>query len=740
MDSDSDNSNGCTWKDREKKLSFPKIPDAFGEDGGKFYKDYNDLAEELDQDMSGLFAGVNSAFLALTLPQLSANPVDDTNALLSQLVKGHNNSTQQADDLPSASFSPPPTICSVNGLFSASLTLALLSSFIAVLGQQWLVQYRKRTGGGTEHQRWEEVRRYVGAKRWRLEPILGHALPTLLQISLLIFCVAFALFLNTLNPSISYGVATLMILVAAVVLLFAVCAAWDQWCPFKSPLSRFLQITLPPCFLFLGHVAAAGIRVGLTTAKSAQLSIRSIVLSVTNPRRRVRHRDVSLEETVKFSHKLSNAVVAWFRAHSSRPADYIEDLQARVLKRLICTSEDPKVLVQAATNLRAYKDSEGLRSLLRDDDFLDRLRDLFHTSYREKGENTARAVEAGVFGSAFLHVILSAGSIDDFCSRKGWITLTRRTRHEVCSQLANEGEKLIGLAKLIENGKCASCYRCLNFAFMARMIGTLVAPSQRGDLPKAYQCGFDKWPWSATRRVRCLTAWGVVVSKEWSSLQNQERESQDTWCMEKARGSIELYRQERNVERTCQLVSDAAATLDSHWEGRPDIKDFLELLSRISKDLPNKDYYNRGTILRSLGLVLMSIEKMVRNPKVSSDERETLRKQRKACFEAYGYELPCWELGEPKVLEIWRAALTSLFDFLDWLKGVFETDPTMMENPLVLELLQEMLDGMPSGEQLSSMTPETCKEYSRVRSVIASSVATFESIIEVEESRRTDEV
>lgn len=545
-----------------------------------------------------------------------------------------------------------------------SLTLALLASFIAVLGQQWLVQYRKRTGGGTEHQRWEEVSRYVGAKRWRLEPILGHALPSLLQISLVIFCVAFALFLNTLNPSISYGVATLMILVAAVVLLFAVCAAWDQWCPFQSPLSRFLQITLFQSFLFFGHVIAAGIRVSLTAAKCAQL----FILSFTNPRQGVPDGDVSPEETVKFPHRLSRSVVAWFCAHSSRPADYIEDLQASALKRLICTSEESEVLVQAATNLRAYKDRERLRSLLQDDDLHDRLRDLFHRSYREKDESTAQAVEAGVFGSVFLHLILSAGSIDDFCSRGGsWVTLTRRTRHQTCSQLADEGERLIGLAKLIENGKCASCYRCLNFAFWARMIGSLLAPSHRGDLPKALQFGFDKWPWSATNRVRCLTAWGVVVAKEWSSLQNQERESQDTWCMDQARSAIELYRQEtwvssirfnelplmglpfRNVERTCQLVSDAAATLDSDWEGRPDVKDFLELLSSTSKDLPNEDFYNRGTILRSLGSLLMFVEKMVRNPIVSSEERETLREQRKACFEAYRYELAYWKLEEPKV-------------------------------------------------------------------------------------------
>lgn len=64
----------------------------------------------------------------------------------------------------------------------------------------------------------------------------------------------------------------------------------------------------------------------------------------------------------------------------------------------------------------------------------------------------------------------------------------------------------------------------------------------------------------------------------------------------------------------------------------------------------------------------------------------------------------------------------------------------MNENALVLELLQEMLDGMPSGERPSSMTPETWTEFSRVRSVIASSVATLESIITLDESRRADEV
>ncbi|KAG9021290.1 hypothetical protein FS837_007380, partial [Tulasnella sp. UAMH 9824] len=73
-----------------------EIPDPlkqFGQDGGKFYRAYDALAEEIDEDtakslkeqldemliFAGLFAGVDSAFLALTLPLLSPDPSDDTN-------------------------------------------------------------------------------------------------------------------------------------------------------------------------------------------------------------------------------------------------------------------------------------------------------------------------------------------------------------------------------------------------------------------------------------------------------------------------------------------------------------------------------------------------------------------------------------------------------------------------------------------------------------------------------------
>ncbi|KAG8913820.1 hypothetical protein FRC01_004370 [Tulasnella sp. 417] len=254
----------------EKLTSLPPLPKRFGDDGGKFYKYYDELADELDEDMvtslksqldgilifAGLFAGVNSAFLAFTLPQMSADPADDTNALLFQIAQGANGTITSPADLPSASFSPPAGALPINILFSMSLTLALLASFLAVLGQQWLVYYRRRSGGGAEYQRWEQLRRYLAAKRWRLELVLDDMLPSVLQIALVVFCVAFILYLGTLNNVLCYTIAAPLCIAGILILAMAIFAAWDRWCPFKSPLSHVVEPVLQPFMGILGRMLA----------------------------------------------------------------------------------------------------------------------------------------------------------------------------------------------------------------------------------------------------------------------------------------------------------------------------------------------------------------------------------------------------------------------------------------------------------------------------------------------------
>ncbi|KIO22224.1 hypothetical protein M407DRAFT_50359, partial [Tulasnella calospora MUT 4182] len=106
----------------------------------------NGLKDQLDGLLifAGLFAGVNTAFLALTLPLMSPDPADDTNALLRDnnaillnLALGRNDSLPNTNALPSETFAPTGKVVTINVLFSLSLTFAIISSFLAVLGRQW---------------------------------------------------------------------------------------------------------------------------------------------------------------------------------------------------------------------------------------------------------------------------------------------------------------------------------------------------------------------------------------------------------------------------------------------------------------------------------------------------------------------------------------------------------------------------------------------------------------------------
>ncbi|KAG8938072.1 hypothetical protein FRC00_005333 [Tulasnella sp. 408] len=412
-----------------KLTSIPEVPKEFGEDGGQFYKYYDTLAEELDEDMvkslkaqldgilifAGLFAGANSAFLALTLPEMKADPADNTNALLLTLVNGVNNSIR-AEDLPSSTFTPPPGILPVNILFSLSLTLAIISSFIAVLGQQWLVYYRKQSGGGAEYQRREQLRRYLGAQRWRLEAILDDVLPTLLQLALVIFCVAFVLYLRTLSKTIYYVIVTPIAVAMAILLLMAIIAFLDQWCPFKSPLSRFLHLTgqlidnywqvryLMILLLYFPWLVAVSIVYIILRGRQLARALEIFVA-----RRVWNHSQVPSEFRPPWQGFMSMASDLVERASDPRSEERIAYLLAVAAKRVICTSEEFNALIYAATNIQAMTELESARCLLDDDVAYKRLDELSRS--REEALAT-------VFSRALPHLLLGSQSAEFFVERE----------------------------------------------------------------------------------------------------------------------------------------------------------------------------------------------------------------------------------------------------------------------------------------------------------------------------------
>ncbi|KIO21807.1 hypothetical protein M407DRAFT_28620 [Tulasnella calospora MUT 4182] len=413
-------------ENHEPKLKhIPKVPDKFGEDGGHFYRYYDNLADELDEDMvtslkarldgillfTGLFAGINTAFLALTLPEMSADPADDTNALLLQLVMGGNGTIRSADDLPSAAFTPSPGVFPVNVLFSLSLTLAVICAFLAVLGQQWLVYYRKRSGGGVEHQRWEQLRRHLGARHWRLEGVLDDILPSLLQLALVIFCVAFVIYLRTLSKKMCYVVAAPMATALAILLFLSVVGFLDKWCPFKSTLSHFMQLLdeIPTKYRPLTYLIAFLVLVPFVLPLFVVTFLVSVIAGLWMGLRFyvdffhgrapdwMRNGRGPVDAISREAWRVSTKIVDQLTSSLVPPGKATAFLQAAAVKRILFTSEDHNTLIYTAINIQAMKSTGGAQYLLDDDTVHERMEELIKSP--DKALSSA-------FSCAFSHLLL----------------------------------------------------------------------------------------------------------------------------------------------------------------------------------------------------------------------------------------------------------------------------------------------------------------------------------------------
>lgn len=99
----------------------------------------------------------------------------------------------------------------------------------------------------------------------------------------------------------------------------------------------------------------------------------------------------------------------------------------------------------------------------------------------------------------------------------------------------------------------------------------------------------------------------------------------------------------RDIEEMCQLISDAIATSNLDWQHRPGVDVYTMLLAGGCTAISNSGLDNSGAIFKSLGTLLLSIEKLIRDPKTTLDEREGFRKHRAQCF--WIFENEFLELG-----------------------------------------------------------------------------------------------
>lgn len=196
---------------------------------------------------------MNSAFLLYTLPNLKPNPADDTNALLQQLIQYTKFPNQSGPIyLPSSTFVPNRRDILVNRLYTVSLCLSLIVSLIVVWGKQWLLNYESRGTAGVEQHRWARFNRFRAAKHWGLVQTLELVLPLIFISTLFIF--GWGLTIQFIYSGPWAGFIPLWLVIAVTVLIAGIlpfASILDPFCPYHTPMSEILLISLKIVFLSL---------------------------------------------------------------------------------------------------------------------------------------------------------------------------------------------------------------------------------------------------------------------------------------------------------------------------------------------------------------------------------------------------------------------------------------------------------------------------------------------------------
>ncbi|KAJ3858570.1 hypothetical protein EV359DRAFT_52068, partial [Lentinula novae-zelandiae] len=191
---------------------------------------------------AALFSGVITSFIITTISSLQPDYSQIAAILLVeqvQLLRAAGNSTainaipKSSVDLGNASVDTHDLW--INGLFLASLSLALVTALLSVLVKQWLQAYSSISAGNAKQRAMIRQFRYDGLVKWKVPEIVG-ALPLILHMSLALFLIGLSLYFSVLHSSLSWIVVTVTSL--AFTCYFGSVLIPQLWieCPYKIPL------------------------------------------------------------------------------------------------------------------------------------------------------------------------------------------------------------------------------------------------------------------------------------------------------------------------------------------------------------------------------------------------------------------------------------------------------------------------------------------------------------------------
>ncbi|KAG8916545.1 DNA-directed DNA polymerase gamma mip1 [Tulasnella sp. 417] len=718
---------------------YPTPPRAFGKDGGDFFHHYDKLQDDMDDDMyvrpslsipctsltiewinrvkslkdnldglltfTGLFAGVNTAFLALSLPLMTADPVDDTNALLTRLVRGNTSSLNVR--LPSDDFIPPPNALLVNVLFAMSLTCALLASFFAVLGRQWLAYYRKRNVGGAAGQpRWEQSKRALGADRWRLVPILDVVLPLLIQTTLVIFGFGLILYLRILNGTLGNFILAPVTAALSSFLVTVGASIWDPFCPFKTPVSQVVPWLTIVMFPIISRLASTFLYVvvasGLWTWRVS--------------RREQSPKDLDLLRWPDWQTVYKQFVESHLHRRLPEPLPL---LQGDAIRRMLSISESREGLYFAALNLEAIQDMATLGRIVDDKAAAYRLRELFLDAQGQPdgsapvvdanaammGAGAGLHREAMVFGGAYLHLILSAGSLRDLCeeeqshsfSADGKLTTTLPS--PLPETLEQTFVDMQEITRAIVESMAPSEEDGIPVPSHARrmyVLGGLLSSIVHGELDKAAMVIYNVASlYRGSIHASILCAFTMQLSAQIGNIPDRSTERLE-WCIDTFHRLQAVY-QVKYFDNFCaEQISLGFQTISMSWKDKPPHRTYFHLMQGALNCFARKDCSIANgfdVVLNGFGNVLVSIETKARDSQLSTEERQEERTLRMEAFEMIlGLLADHLASGNGAKIHRWLVVSGTMQCLIKYMKCiVVMQDLNELDNKLAFELVKPLM-------------------------------------------------
>ncbi|KAG8949340.1 hypothetical protein FRC03_000376 [Tulasnella sp. 419] len=321
----------------------PPIPPEFGY-GMQYWSEYLDVAQIHDKEFAGrvhtqldslltfagLFSGINTGFMVLSLGVLSPTPTEQTNALLRILLSQTNVSTAILEQA-SPPWSLKPAGVRSSSFLASSLSCGLLASVGVIFGKQWLAYYERSSAVGNLEDRVVNRQNLTdGFYMYSVHEFL-YSLSILIQIAVLIFLVGFIDYLYDLHTGVALVVISIVCLGGLVYACTVVSAALDPECPFQTPVSMLL---------------------------------RRIVFLIQAILRLTRALLTSKPFNSRFSHQRNLPVKSSsVRYSSEKDASKKRRSYARSVRWILETTSRPSALLEAARNIPALQDIKSTRRI-----------------------------------------------------------------------------------------------------------------------------------------------------------------------------------------------------------------------------------------------------------------------------------------------------------------------------------------------------------------------------------------